>query len=83
MNKMDILKDNKIVDVNEKIRLEMTVGDFLSMYIAKMTCLPHEFESCQKQFFPEVDEDLYLESVDTSEMEWIIDEIRFPHKEWL
>lgn len=80
---MDILRDNKTINLNEKIRLEMTVGDFLSMYIAKMTCLPHEFELCQDQFFPEVDEDLFLESVGTSEMEWIIDEIKFPHKEWL
>lgn len=80
---MNILRDNKTIDLNEKIKLEMTVGDFLSMYIAKMTCLPNEFELCQDQFFPEVDEDLFLESVDASEMEWIIDEIKFPHKEWL
>lgn len=80
---MDILRDDKTVDLNKKIKLEMTVGDFLSMYIAKMTCLPHEFELYQNEAFPEVDEDLFLESVDTSEMEWIIDEIKFPHKEWL
>ena len=34
---MDILRDDKKIDLNEKIKLEMTVGDFLSMYIAKMT----------------------------------------------
>ena len=80
---MDILRDDKKIDLNKKIKLEMTVGDFLSMYIAKMTCLPSDFESCQNELFPEIHEDLFVESVDTSEMEWIIDEIKFPHQEWL
>ena len=80
---MDILRDDKRIDLNKKIKLEMTVGDFLSMYIAKMTCSPVDFEDCQNETFPEVNEDLFVESVDTSEMEWIIDEIKFPHQEWL
>ena len=80
---MDILRDDKKIDLNEKIKLEMTVGDFLSLYIAKMTCSPDEFELCQNEFFPEIHEDLFVESVDTLEMEWIIDAIKFPHQEWL
>ncbi len=80
---MNILRDNKTIKIDQKIKLEMTVGDFLSMYIAKMVCSPVDFESCQNEFFPEVHEDLFVESVDTPEMEWIIDEINFPHQEWL
>ena len=80
---MNILRDNKTIELDQKIKLEMTVGDFLSMYIAKMTCSPDEFKLCQNEFFPEIHEDLFVESADTEEMEWIIDEINFPHQEWL
>ena len=80
---MNILRDNKTIELDQKIKLEMTVGDFLSMYIAKMTCSPSDFESCQDELFPEIQKDLFVESANTEEMEWIIDEINFPHQEWL
>ena len=81
---MKLLKSYKIDDIlNKKIEIEMSVADFLSMYIAKMVCIPREFFSCQTEVFPDIKEDLFVESVGTEEMEEIIDEIKFPHEEWL
>ena len=39
--KMELLKSYKIDDIlNKKIGIEISVADFLSMYIAKMVCMP-------------------------------------------
>lgn len=82
---MELLNSYKIDDIlNKKIGIEMSVADFLSMYIAKMVCMPNEFEDCAQETFPYFNNvDLFTESVSTEEMENIIDEISVPHKEWL
>ena len=80
---MELLKGIMSEKLNKNIIIKMTIADFLSMYIAKMTCNPSEFFSCQTEVFPDIKEDLFVESVGTEEMEEIIDEIEFPHEEWL
>lgn len=82
---MELIKDYKIDNIlNKKIGIEMTVADFLSMYIAKMVCVPNEFENCANETFPEFNGiNLFTESTGTEEMEWIIDEIDIPHEKWL
>lgn len=82
---MEILKNDKVKNIlNQKIEIEMSIGDFLSMYIAKMTCSPSEFEDYENEMFPYFKEiDLFTESVNTEEMECIIDELDIPHEEWL
>ena len=81
---MELLKNN-IVDslLKNKIELEMSVSDFLSMYIAKMTCSPEEFKEYQDEIFTNLNEkNLFINSISTEEMEAIIDEIGFPHRDW-
>lgn len=82
---MELLNNYKIDDIlNKKIGIEMSVADFLSMYIAKMVCLPREFEECAQETFPYFnDVNLFTESASTEEMEYIIDEINVPHEKWL
>lgn len=79
--------ENNIKDILKKeIVIKMTISDFLSMYVAKMTCPPDEFKEYVKEMFPEIENknyNLFTDSVETEEMEEIIDFIKFPHKDWL
>ena len=82
---MEFLRYDKTDNVlNQKIEIEMTIGDFLSMYIAKMTCLPNDFEDYIQEIFPLFKNScLFTESVSTEEMEDMIDKMNIPHEEWL
>ena len=82
---MELLSGYKIDDIlNKKIGIEMSVADFLSMYIAKMVCMPSEFEDYAQEKFPYFnDVNLFTESASVEEMESIIDEINIPHEKWL
>lgn len=89
---MELLRNNndilqKIVTrpklPHDKIVLEMTINDFLSFYLAKITVHSDEFDNYSQKIFPNFKEDLFLESVSTEKMEEIIDELNIPHTEWL
>ena len=82
---MELLKSYKIDDIlNKKIGIEISVADFLSMYIAKMVCMPSEFEDYAQELFPYFNDIiLFTESASTEEMEDIIDELNIPHEKWL
>lgn len=82
---MELLKSYKIDDIlNKKIGIEISVADFLSMYIAKMVCIPSEFEHYAQELFPYFNDiNLFTESVSVEEMEDIIDELDIPHEKWL
>ena len=82
---MELLKSYKIDDIlNKKIGIEMSVADFLSMYIAKMVCMPSEFEDYTQELFPYFNDiNLFTESASTEEMEDIIDELNIPYEIWL
>ena len=82
---MELLNSYKIDDIlNKKIGIEMSVADFLSIYIAKMVCMPNEFEDYAQELFPYFNDiNLFTESVSTEEMEDIVDELNIPHEKWL
>ena len=83
---MKIIKKENILD--RKIQVEMTVADFLSIYISRMVAMPLDFYQCGEDFFEDFTEDdvkelLFLNALDTEEMETLIDELGIPHKDWL
>ena len=71
----------------QKVTIEMTVADFLSFYLAKMTCAPSEFEQYGEECFPKLGKDqitkLFTETVSTEEIEDMIDKIGIPHEKWI
>lgn len=81
---MKIIKGNEIKNIlDKKIIVKMTIAEFLSIYIAQMICLPNEFEDYAHEKFPFLKEiNLYLNSIETKEMEDLIDKLKIPHKEW-
>ena len=57
---MVLLKEIVSEKLDKDIIIKMTIADFLSMYIAKMTCNPIEFFSCQTEVFPDIKKDLFV-----------------------
>lgn len=64
---MKIIKGNEIKNIlDKKIIVKMTIAEFLSIYIAQITCLPNEFEDYAHEKFPFLKEiNLYLNSIET------------------
>lgn len=81
---MELVKSDNIYNLlNNKIEIEMSVADFLSFYLAKMTCLPSDFKEYSEEVFPDIkDIDLFTYSTEIEAMEEIIDQIGFPHRDW-
>ena len=83
---MEIIEHDFDNILKKEITIKMTIGDFISMYVAKMTCTPSEFYEYLEDMFPTISkekDDLFTTSASTDEMEEIIDKTNFPHKNWL
>lgn len=82
---MNLLKDENFENIlTKKIKIELTVCDFLTMYFARMVCLPNEVKDYANKMFPCFENvNFLMESTNTEQIEEIIDELNIPHKEWL
>ena len=79
---------NDLLDniINSKINIEMTVGDFLNMYVSIVNVNPVDFKESMEELFPVFNKDeiskLFVDYAKSNEMENIIDQIEFPHEKW-